>query len=45
VYNVAYSYNPAVARLAATDVDPYYSDAHIAAFLDALSAEESPDAR
>ncbi|UOF80085.1 hypothetical protein [Caudoviricetes sp.] len=37
-YNAAYNMNPAVARLAGTDCDPYHDDARIGPFLNKLRA-------
>lgn len=39
LYNVAYRENPAIARLAAGDCDPYYDDMKIAAFLERIGAQ------
>lgn len=38
LYNVAYSQNPAIAHLAGTEVDPFYDDSRIEAFLDRIGA-------
>ena len=43
IYNQAYAQNPAVAHLAGTEVDPYYDDARVTAFLDKLTGHPSEE--
>lgn len=37
-YNAAYEMNPAVAHLCGTDVDPFYDDNKVGAFIEKLCA-------
>ena len=41
VYNIAYGRNPAVAQLVGSDVDPFYHDSRIDAFLETIG--ETPN--
>ncbi len=39
IYNAAYRDNPAIAQLAGTEFDPFYSDDKIEAFLEKIGAK------
>lgn len=39
IYNAAYRLNPAIEKLAGTDVDPFHDDARVEAFLQKIGAQ------